>query len=220
MVLADQASSLADQAGAVFRASQARNLRAQILFETGQWDEALSDALAGQPGLKEPTAACCDLGIAALICFHRGEREAARSHLDAAEPYAARIGTRLVPTLVLARSLSFESAGRLDQALAELTGWLDGSTQEAGQAEDLLADATRLATRLGDEGTARAAARQAEELAAGSDIPHRQATALYCTGLVERDPARLRAAAARYAAAGRPLQQGRALSAAADAGTG
>jgi tetratricopeptide (TPR) repeat protein len=216
MVLADQASSLADQAGAAFRASQARNLRAQILFETGQWDEALSEALAGQPELKEPTAACCDLGIAALINFHRGDQEAARSHLEAAEPYAVRIGSRLVPTLVLARSLSFESVGQLDQALAELTRWLNGGTQEAGQAEDLLADATRLAMKLGDEDTARTLARQAEELAASSDIPHRQATALYCSGLVERDAATLRAAAARYAAASRPLQQGRALNAAAE----
>jgi len=111
-------------------------------------------------------------------------------------------------------------AGRPHHALTELTRWLNGSTQEAGQAEDLLADATRLATQLGDEDTAAAIAKQAEELAAGSGIPHRQATALYCTGLVERDPAKLRAAAARYAAASRPLQQGRALSAAASAHAG
>jgi tetratricopeptide (TPR) repeat protein len=216
--LVGQASRLADRAGAAFRASQAHSLHAQILFETGQWDEALTEALIGPPDLKEPAAACCDLGIAALICFHRGEHEAARSHLDAAEPYAARIGGRLVPPLVLARSLSHERAGRPAGALAELTRWLNGSTQEAGQAEDLLADAARLATELGDDDTARTLAKQAEELAAASAIPHRQATALYCSGLVERDPARLRAAAARYAAAGRPLQQGRALSAAASAG--
>ena len=215
LVLAGEASRLADQGGAAFRASQAHSLRAQILFETGQWDEALTEALTGSPDLKEPTAACCDLGIAALICFHRGDHAAARSHLDAAEPYSARIGARLVPSLVLARSLSHEKAGNLDRALAELTAWLNGRTQEAGQAEDLLADATRLAAQLGHEDIARAVARQAEELAVGSSIAHRQATALYCVGLVERDPARLRAAATRYAAAGRPLQQGRALAAAA-----
>jgi tetratricopeptide (TPR) repeat protein len=212
VALVHQASRLADQTGAAFRASQAHTLHAQILFETGRWDEALIEALTGPPDLKEPTAACCDLGIAALICFHRGEHEAARSHLDTAEPYAARIGTRLIPPLVLAHSLSHERAGRLASALTELTRWLNGSTQEASQAEDLLADAARLATRLGDNDTARTLAKQAEELAASSDIPHRQATALYCTGLVERDAAKLRAAAAKYAAAGRPLQQGRALS--------
>jgi tetratricopeptide (TPR) repeat protein len=220
VALAAQASQLADRTGAAFRASQAHTLHAQILFETGQWDEALTEALTGAPDLKEPTAACCDLGIAALICFHRGEQETARSHLDAAEPYAARIGTRLVPPLVLARSLSHERAGRLDHALTELTRWLNGSTQEAAQAEDLLADAARLATQLGDEDLARTIAKQAEELAASSDIPRRQATALYCAGLVERDAAKLRAAAARYAAASRPLQQGRALSAAAAASAG
>jgi tetratricopeptide (TPR) repeat protein len=220
LALVGRASRLADQAGAAFRASQVHSLHAQILFEAGQWDEALTEALTGVPDLKEPAAACCDLGIAALICFHRGEHELARSHLDAAEPYAARIGTRLIPTLVLARSLSHEHAGRLRYALAELTRWLNGSTQEAGQAEDLLADATRLATQLGDADTAGTVAKQAQELAANSDIPHRQATALYCTGLVNRDAAMLRAAAARYGAASRPLQQGKALSAAASVSAG
>ena len=31
--------------------------------------------------LKEPAVACCDLGIAAVISFHRGEAGAARRHL-------------------------------------------------------------------------------------------------------------------------------------------
>ena len=44
-----------------------------------------------QPSLKEPAAACYDLGLAAIIRFHRGETGAARRHLAAAAPYAAQI---------------------------------------------------------------------------------------------------------------------------------
>jgi DNA-binding CsgD family transcriptional regulator len=55
----------------------------------------------------------------------------------------------------------------------------------------------------------------ASGLAAGSDIPHRQANALFCRALVDRDAARLLEAAARYGDAGRPLLRAKALEAAA-----
>ena len=57
----------------------------------------------------------------------------------------------------------------------------------------------------GDLGTAQDLAGHAEALAAGSEIPHRQANALYCRGLLDHDAARLLTAAERYADAGRPL---------------
>ncbi len=62
--------------------------------------------------LKEPIAACSDLGIAAVICFHRGEIAAARRHLAAAAPHAERIGNRMIGPLALARSLDHEQARR------------------------------------------------------------------------------------------------------------
>ena len=62
--------------------------------------------------LKEPGAACCDLGIAAVIGFHRGDADAARRHLAAADPHAERIGHRLITPLALARSLDREQAAR------------------------------------------------------------------------------------------------------------
>ena len=46
--------------------------------------------------LKEPAAACIDLGIAAVISFHRGDVGAARRHLAAAVPHAERLGHRLI----------------------------------------------------------------------------------------------------------------------------
>ena len=42
--------------------------------------------------------------IAAVICFYRGDRAAALGYLAAAAPHAGRIGNRLVPPPVLARS--------------------------------------------------------------------------------------------------------------------
>jgi tetratricopeptide (TPR) repeat protein len=215
LTLGSQVHRLADQVGSSFRGSQAHSLLGQILFETGQWDDAIGEVLNGPADLNEPAAVCCDLGIAAMICFHRGDRAAALRHLTAAVPHAARIGNRLVPPLVLARSLAHETAGELAEALAEFVPWLNGGTEESAQAEDLLADAARLAKRMGNENLAQNLAKLASELAASSEIPRRLATALYCSGLADGDPSRLLTAADRYGSAGRPLSQARALEAAA-----
>jgi DNA-binding NarL/FixJ family response regulator len=165
--------------------------------------------------LKEPAAACCDLGIAALICFHRGENVAARRQLAAAVPHAKRIGNRVVGPLALARSLDCERAGALPDALAVLTAGLADNTEELEEIEDMLADGVRLATEIGDLAAATALAGHATALAAESEIPHRQANALYCTGLLDHDAARLVQAAGRYGDAGRPLLSAKALEAAA-----
>ena len=165
--------------------------------------------------LKEPIAACCDLGIAAVICFHRGEVAAARRHLAAAVPHAKRIGNRVIGPLALARSLDREHAGALPDALAVLTAGFAGNTEELDEIEDLLADAVRLAAKTGDLETAQALAGHAAAFAAGSEIPHRQANALYCRGLLDHDATRLLTAAERYGDASRPLFSAKALEAAA-----
>ena len=77
-----------------------------------------------------------------------------------------------------------------------------------------MADAVRLAIETGDLSTARALAGRAAALAAGSEIPHRQADALYCRGLLDHDGLRLLAAAERYDDAGRPLARAKELEAA------
>ena len=63
--------------------------------------------------------------------------------------------------------------------------------EEVEEIEDLLADGVRLAAKIGDLGTARAIAGHAAALAAESEIPHRQANALYCSGLLDHDATRL-----------------------------
>ena len=117
--------------------------------------------------------------------------------------------------MALARSLDCEHDGALPEALAALTDAFGGSTEEVEEIEDLLPDAVRLAAQTGDLGTAQALASQAAALAAESEIPHRQANALYCRGLLDHDASRLLAAAERYDDAGRPLLTAKALEAAA-----
>jgi DNA-binding CsgD family transcriptional regulator len=214
LAAAGEARHLADQVGTAMRA-HAHGALGQLLFETGRWGEALAEVQILPENLKEPSAACCDLGIAAVICFHRGETGAARRHLAAAVPHAKRIGQRLIPPLTLARSLDREQDGALPEALAVLTDAFGGDTEEVEEIEALLADAVRLAIETGDLGAAQALAGQAETLAAESEIPHRQANALYCRGLLDHDGPRLLAAAERYQEAGRLLPRAKALEAAA-----
>ena len=212
---ARQARHLAGQAGVVIRLVQAHGALGQLFFDTGRWADAMAEVAALRDDLKEPIAACCDLGIAAVICFHRGEIAAARRHLAAAVPQAERIGNRVLGSLALARSLDRELEGALPEALAELTAGIAGNTEELDEIEELLADAVRLATTIGDLGTAQALAGQAAALAADSEIPHRRANALYCGSLLDHDAAGLLAAAERYCDAGWPLLRAKALEAAA-----
>jgi DNA-binding CsgD family transcriptional regulator len=214
LALAGQARHLADQVGTAIRLAQAHSALGQLLFETGRWDDALAEVEVVHEDLKAPPVACCDLGIAAAISFHRGDTGAARRYLAVADPYARRIGHRLVARLALARSLDREQDGALPEALAALTDAFDG-IEEVEEIEDLIAEAVRLAAETGDLASAQVFAGHADALAAGSDIPHRQANALYCRGLLDRDAPRLLAAAERYGDAGRPLLRAKALEAAA-----
>jgi DNA-binding CsgD family transcriptional regulator len=212
---AGQARQLADQVGTTFRLAQAHGALGQLLFETGRWDDALAELVIVPEDLKEPAAACGELGIAAVISFHRGEITAARRHLAATVPHATRIGHLLIGPLALARSLDREHMDAPQEALAALTAGFAHSTDELGEIEDLLTDAVRLATETGDLSTAQALAGHAAALAAESEIPHRQANAFYCRGLLDHDPPRLLAAAERYDDASRPLPRAKALEAAA-----
>ena len=189
LTAAGQARQLAEQVGTAIRLAQAHSALGQLLFETGRWDDALAEVESMPENLKEPAAACIDLGIAAAIGFHRGDVLAARRHLAAAAPYAERLGRRHVGPLALARSLDREQAGVLPEALAALTDVLSDSSDDVEEVENLLANAVRLATEAGDLARAHAFADQAAALAAVS-IPHRQATALYCRGLLDHDAVR------------------------------
>jgi DNA-binding CsgD family transcriptional regulator/tetratricopeptide (TPR) repeat protein len=212
---AGEARHLADQLGTTFRLTQAHGALANLFFETGRWDDALAEVAIVPEDLKEPAAACWELGIAAAISFHRGDTDLAQRWLAAAVPHSERISHRHVGPLALARSLDLERQGALPEALDALTGEFAAHLEELPDVEDLMADGVRLATETGDLTTARAFADHAAELAAGSEIPHRRANTLYCRGLLDHDASQLLAAAARYEDAGRPLLRAKALEAAA-----
>jgi len=216
LATARQARHLAEQAGTLVRLTQAHSALGEMLFDTGRWDEAMAEVQALHEDLKEPAANCCDLGVAAVICFHRGEFDQARRHLATAAPHAERIGNRIVPALALARSLDREHDGALPDALAVLTAGFADNSEELEEIEDLLADAVRLAVAIGDIGTARALAGHSTALAADSEMSRRRANALYCRGLLGHDAAALLAAADRYREASRPLRRAGALEAAAE----
>jgi len=213
---ARQAERLASRAGIMVRLTQAQSCLGQLTFDTGRWDDALAEVGPAQGTVKDPGAACCDRGVAAVICFHRGDTGIARDHLDAAAPHAKRIGNRVVSTLALAHSLDCEQAGDLPGALDALTEGFESNAEELDEIEDLLPDGVRLATKLGEAGIARALTSQAEGLAQDTAIPHRQANALFCRGLLDRDAGLLLQAADRYHDAGRPLLGAQALEAAAE----
>jgi len=111
--------------------------------------------------------------------------------------------------------MDLEHDGAVPEALAALTDAFDGNTEELEEIEDLLADAVRLAAQTGALTTGQALAGHAAALAAELEIPHRQANALYCRGLLDHDAALLLTAAERYGDAGRPLLRAKALEAAA-----
>jgi DNA-binding CsgD family transcriptional regulator len=215
LATAGRARHLADQAGTEIRLAQAHCAVGQLLFETGQWDDALAEVETPPENLKEPDTACNDLGIAAVISFHRGDIDAAHRYLAAASPHARRIGHRLIGPLALARSLERERRGEQPEALAVLTDAFAANPEKLDEIEDLLADAVRLAAVAGESSTADAIAGRAAALAAGSEIPHRQANALYCRGLLGHDATRLLEAAERYTDASKPLMNAMALEAAA-----
>ena len=130
----------------------------QLLFETGHWDDALAEMEILPENLKDPDVACMNLGLAAVISFHRGEVDAARRYLAAAVPFDERVGHRLIRELALARSLDHEQAGELPEALAALT---------AGSA-DTAADLLPGRRRPRNAGAARAVPEGAHRASAGT----------------------------------------------------
>jgi len=212
---ARQAQHLADQVGTVIRRVQAHSALGQLLFDTGQWDEAMTEVELLHDDLKGPAVACCDRGVAAVIGFHRGEVAMARDRLAAALPLAKGVGNRVIGTLALARSLEREQADSPAEALEVLTDGFADITEDLDEVEDLIADAVRLAVKTGDLSAAKTLTGHARDLAAESDIPHRQANSLYCQGLLDHDPIRLLESARLYGDARRPLLRAKALEAAA-----
>jgi DNA-binding NarL/FixJ family response regulator/tetratricopeptide (TPR) repeat protein len=214
---AGQARRRADQVGTAVRVAQAHSIYAQALYEMGRWDDALTEMEVVPEDLKDPLIACCELGIAAKISFHRNLPDAACRYLAAADAYAERLSPRVAPPLALGHSMDREEADDPGAALVILTSALEAATEaeDPWGTEDLIPDAVRLALKAGDKATARTLTERFGKLADKSAIPHQSAAALYCRGMVDRAPDVLLASAHRYAEAAKPLLRAKALEAAA-----
>jgi DNA-binding CsgD family transcriptional regulator/tetratricopeptide (TPR) repeat protein len=213
--VAEQVRERADKAGSLVRLAQAQSALGELLFEVGHWDDAEAEVETLPDEFKDPSVICCDRGIAAVIAFHRGDPATARRHLALAAPSAEKIGSRLVASLALARSLDHEISGAPDQALEVLTAGAANDTEELDEMEDLLPEAARLAAHTGNADVAADVTARAQILARRSDVPHRRAAAAYCRGLLDDDPALLHDGAGHYGEAGLPLLRAKALEAAA-----
>jgi len=105
--------------------------------------------------------------------------------------------------------------GSQSEALKVLIAPFDSNSDDIGEIEDLFIDAVRLAVKVGDKKTAQKITTQAVQIAEGSEIPSRQANALYCQGMVDQDAFVLLSAAQRFTDSGKKLPQAKAYEAAA-----
>ena len=203
--------SLSDRTGNHTRHAHAAVWLAVLMFETGRWDDALTES-ALTAGFTGPYERCHAEGVTALIALHRGDVATARRHLSAADSYAGQLpqGT-IAGYLCSARACDREHSEALGDALAIMRG-VGYDIQET---EGYLADAVRLAITLGDRAAAAELTARAEGLPSRADIPHRQAAVLHCRGLLDAMPDLLLQAADRYSAAHRSLPRAQALEAAA-----
>jgi DNA-binding CsgD family transcriptional regulator len=208
------ARALAERAGLPHRLAQARTALCQLLFEAGQWDDALAEADLLESGDNTPAHAA-GKGIAAVIALHRRDRAAPRRVASARQLAAQDVtgGGRASPA-TLALALDREVAGHPSAALAILVAAAEAGAT-ARRTPGWLSDIVRLATLAGDPATATAATVQAQALAKASHTPSRAAAAAHCRGLLAADPTQLLTAADRYGQAGRPLRRAQALEAAA-----
>lgn len=215
LATAERARHLANEVGTTIRLVQAHGALSQGLHALGRWDDALTEIAVVPDDLKAANEACCELSIAADISFHRNEPDVARHYLADAERHAQLVGNWPIPQFWRAKSLEREQARALDEALAVLIGAFDMNADDLGGIDELFSEAVRLAVKVGDKVTAYTITAQAVKLAEGSEIPHKQASALYCKGMVDGDAFTLLAAAQRYGDAGWALPRAKALEAAA-----
>jgi DNA-binding CsgD family transcriptional regulator len=202
-----QAVRLAEQAAPV-RLSGSRLQRSSMLFEWGEWDDALTEL----DDLQLPHAGhqVIQLFLRAKIALHRGDTATREQALDALagqvrrSPWAEQVE-------IESQAEAAEQAGDARRLLAALRPLLDGGRPLAEVTLNLwLPVAVRAALTLGETATAVAAERVAAVEAARSRTPTMEAIAAHCRGLLEADGPMIAAGADQLAAVGRPLPAGQA----------
>lgn len=182
----------------------------------GRWDDALAELdLVAEDG---PDAGYFDLriqapllqhGVAALIAAHRGDRDALRAHLHAADAYpVTSVGDQENSDfLVVAHAI--EAGQRVDARaeLAALAPLLNVNYGRATLRHQWLPELVQLALDVGDRAQARAALDICRREAQQESTPARAHAALRrCQALVDGDPKPLLATAHYYGRIGRQVE--------------
>jgi DNA-binding CsgD family transcriptional regulator len=181
-------------------------------FLAGEWDDAIAGFeaaldLATETG--ERYSLVLVESVRSLIALHRGDLRHAEHAAARAERELAATGPRYRSHWAMwARALLLEAEGATREAYAALASCWD-LCAGAGLAVDypvLGPDLVRLALAAGEEGPAAQVAAAVAEVAAANKVASLDGAALRCQGLLEGDPAVLRAAVDAYAQGPRPLE--------------
>jgi DNA-binding CsgD family transcriptional regulator len=194
---------------------------AVLRYWLGQWDDALAELgpdttdafgvlffAGGRP------SALLTHGVAALIAGRRDQSAEAGVQLrrGLALPIENMRDREGRDFLIAAHALSLEQRGEIAEAAARLAAILPRGEDEMTLTHQWMPDLVRLALAIGDQDTARAAARACEAEAAAETRPARAAAArLRCRGLLDSDPGPLLEAVAHYRAAGPVVELAAAL---------
>ncbi len=208
-----QLLAAAEQAGTA-HVGTAHCVVAEILYETGHWDDALAELeVLLQPGADVETPLQVAVrGLAAMIAIHRDDRASVATHLRAADRLPDLPGGwRYDSVLLRVRAMAAERDGRPGEAMALFAEGLSGDYFSDHDDLDGLADVARWALAAGDEAAAEAAAVRCEERASRFGIGVAVAAARRCRGLADGDPGPLEEAVAYYRGVTRPLGLAEAL---------
>jgi DNA-binding CsgD family transcriptional regulator len=187
-------------------------------FHCGRWDDALAELDAAAQLMPDTIYRQYLGGVAAQVAFHRDDRAAAGAYLRGAADIQLTGGEIRIEVeyLLVARALTAERDGNPAEALTRLLAIFDpGATLTFPRlgmpSTQWLPDVVRLALATGEPAVAAAAAKACAREADAQGAPPMKAAAQHCQGLLDGDPAAVRAAAGQFQSIVHPLPSGQAL---------
>ncbi|WP_327100805.1 AAA family ATPase [Nocardia vinacea] len=185
--------------------------QARLYVLNGRWDDAMVECATGLAVPDVFGYAPILHSLAALIGIHRGTFQPDPDDIPPPTDQFGSSGYAQFYSWVKALLLETrgDPRGALDLLVDAHRRLADGLS--APTLYYIYPDMARLAADIGDEGAARSAVVASTELLARRPTAARTGTALLCRGVAERDPALLRAAAAEFRQAGRPLYEAQAF---------
>jgi DNA-binding CsgD family transcriptional regulator len=212
--------ALAEARGAVGSLPHYHMGLATYLTLAGEWEDALAELDAGlELGARAGAGwRSVNYTAQAQLAFYRGDADAARRALHAAEADLVATGMRYRAASVRhVRALLLEAEGRLEDAAAALRGAWEGclSAGAALELPRLAPDHVRVALATGDARAAAEAVVRLERLVPRWPGTFVRGAVALCRGLLTGDPALLQHAAAVYRTGPRRLERAWACEAAA-----